>query len=424
MFRSLKGMTDVLPAESERWLKVEEHLRRILVPFGYREIRTPLLEETDLFARSIGTSTDVVEKEMFSFTDQGGTSISLRPEGTASVIRAYLEHHMGHGNDLVKVYYLGPMFRHERPQKGRFRQFHSIGAEAIGSAQPLVDVEMLELLWTVLSEFKVPSPLLEVNSVGDDACRPAYREKLRTYLRSHSADLSETVRNRIETNPMRAFDSKSETDQAIVKKAPLMIDSLCAACRDHFTEVTSGLKSLRIPFETNPAIVRGLDYYTRTAFEISATGLGSQNAVAGGGRYDGLAKELGGDAVPATGFGLGIERLLLTSPLYAEPAATPRVSFLPLDPKAKETALRLAHELRSLALKNGAEVIAEVDFEMTSLKSGLRKADKNGSMYAVLIGETEIGKQAATVKNLKGGSQDEISFERLSAEILNCLRGN
>jgi histidyl-tRNA synthetase len=418
MFKSLKGMPDLLPGESERWLAMEERLRKILASFGYAEIRTPILEETRLFARSIGAATDVVEKEMFTFSDAGGTSMTLRPENTAGVVRSYIENNLGHGNPLLKVYYLGPMFRHERPQKGRFRQFSQLGIEAIGSPHPMVDVEVIDVLVTIGKAFGLPGLALEINSVGDPNCRPAYRDQLQSYLRTKSDTLCENCRRRVEANPMRVFDCKSPHCHEVVSLAPKITEHLCGDCRTHFESVRRGLTALKIPFTVVPMMVRGLDYYTRTAFELTAEGLGSQNAVGGGGRYDGLAEELGGTPTPGIGFAMGLERLLLSASEFKSPSRPRRVEFLPLDAASEESALKLSDELRGEILAKDLRVTVGVVFGATSLKSALRQADKNGTEFAVLIGEAERGKQAAVVKDLPRHQQEEIPFSQLTTELL------
>lgn len=423
MFKSLKGMPDLLPGESERWQAMENRLRTILHSHGYREIRTPILEEAELFARSIGADTDVVEKEMFSFQDKGGTSVTLRPEATASVIRAYLEHHLGHGSALTKLYYLGPMFRHDRPQKGRFRQFAQVGVEAIGSAHPRMDAEVVALSVDICTWFGLKEIQLELNSVGDEACRPGYRKALHKYLKEHSRDLCENCLVRMEKNPLRVLDCKSESCRNVVEKAPRITDHLCSPCKDHYEEVQEGLKHLGLHPKLNPRIVRGLDYYTRTAFEVSASGLGSQSAVAGGGRYDGLVEELGGPPTPAIGFAMGLERLLLAASDLHAPVPSRRIEFLPLDAQSENAAASFSQELRREVIARNLSAAVEVAFGITSLKSALRQADKNRTGLAVLIGESERTKKVALLKNLVEHKQEEIPFSQLTQEILKRIHG-
>ncbi|MBI2081605.1 MAG: histidine--tRNA ligase, partial [candidate division NC10 bacterium] len=300
--RGIRGAPDILPEQVAAWHRVEAATRRLMAAYGYQEIRTPVFERTDLFVRSIGAGTDIVEKEMYTFQDRGGESLTLRPEGTAPVIRAYLEHRLDTRGPLLKVYYLGPMFRHERPQAGRFRQFHQIGAEAIGLGTPAVDAEILALLTHLFEALEVRGLVLELNSIGDAVCRPAFRERFAAYMRSRRADLCADCHVRLERNPLRILDCKVEKCRAVAGEAPKPSAMLCAACEEHFREVQSLLALLKIDFRLNDRLVRGLDYYTRTTFEFVNPELGAQNAVAGGGRYDGLVEELGGPPTPGIGF--------------------------------------------------------------------------------------------------------------------------
>ncbi len=421
MFKSLKGMPDVLPPESGRWNAMEEKLRRLLTLFGYEEIRTPFLEKSELFARSIGSSTDVVEKEMYTFTDRDGDLISLRPEGTASVVRACIESHLGQGGEALKLYYLGPMFRHERPQKGRFRQFSQMGVEFLGDSGPASDAEVLALGMALMREFDVPQAVLELNSVGDQNCRPAYRSRLAEFLRRHEKELCENCQRRIDSNPMRVLDCKSEVCASVVAEAPKMLDHLCAACKDHFEKTRSLLSHAGVPVTVNPRIVRGLDYYTRTAFEIVGGGLGSQNAVLAGGRYDGLCEELGGKSTPGIGFAMGLERLLLSG-RNIEARKPERIDVIGLTPEAEAEALRQAERIRAEIAKTVKNVAVDVALGTESLKSALRRANKNGATYAVLIGSDELAKKAATVKNLAEHAQTEVPLETLAHHLAGVLK--
>ncbi|MFH1017028.1 MAG: histidine--tRNA ligase [Pseudomonadota bacterium] len=421
MFKSLKGMPDILPPETDRWNAMEDRLRRLLTLHGYDEIRTPFLEKADLFARSIGSTTDVVEKEMYTFTDRDGELISLRPEGTASVVRAYIESHLEHGNDVLKLYYLGPMFRHERPQKGRFRQFSQMGVELIGDPAPSSDAEVLALGMALMHEFDVPQASLELNSVGDQNCRPAYRARLTEFLHKHEQELCENCRRRIDVNPMRVLDCKSEGCSAAVAKAPKMLDHLCAACKEHFEKVQNLLSHAGVAATVNPRIVRGLDYYTRTAFEVVGGGLGSQNAVLAGGRYDGLCEELGGRPTPGIGFAMGLERLLLSG-RNIEARKPPRIEVIGLTPEAGPETLRQAVRIREELAH--ARIHAAVDLApgSQSLKSALRRANKDGAAFAVLIGSDELAKNRATVKNLAQHAQTDVPFEELARHFAGLLK--
>lgn len=368
--------------------------------FNYREIRTPAFEETALFARGIGELTDIVGKEMYTFTDRSGTSVTLKPEMTASVIRAYIQHNLGEQQPLVKVYYLSPMFRQERPQAGRLRQFHQFGAEAIGGAEPAVDAECIALAAEVYRRLGIRKFAVRINSVGCENCRPAYRERLRAFLTSVAASLSEDSRKRIEQNPLRVLDSKDEHDRAATEKAPLMKDHLCAECAAHFGELQLLLTSLGISFEVDGRIVRGLDYYTRTAFEILSTDLGSQDALAGGGRYDLLVKELGGKPTPSVGFAAGMERLLMVmdkNRLLPESNSGPTLYLAAADDEGRRWAFGQALLLR----RNG--VACEVDLLGRSLKAQMREADRQKARFVIVAGRTELDRGEAGAKRMSDG---------------------
>ncbi|HET56865.1 MAG TPA: histidine--tRNA ligase, partial [Deltaproteobacteria bacterium] len=292
MITSVRGFKDILPDETGRWRHVEDTARRIFSSFGLREIRIPILEKTELFSRGIGDTTDIVEKEMYTFDDRGGDSLTLRPEATASVVRAYLEHHLHQHEAVSKLYTMGPMFRRERPQKGRYRQFHQINVEVFGSADPRTDAELLFMLVLFLGELGLPGLQLEINSLGCPRCRPVFKERVITFLDARRDELCDDCRRRLDTNPLRVFDCKNEGCRRLVEKAPVILDSLCDECAAHFDELKRYLEALDVPFVVNGGMVRGLDYYRRTAFEVTTTALGAQNAVAGGGRYDGLTEQL------------------------------------------------------------------------------------------------------------------------------------
>ncbi|HSG06332.1 MAG TPA: histidine--tRNA ligase, partial [Nitrospiria bacterium] len=306
-FQAIRGVKDILPGGVEAFQRLEATAREVFESFGFSEIRIPVFEATALFARGIGASTDIVEKEMYTFADRDGKKLTLRPEGTASVVRAYIEHRLGIQKPVTKLYYMGPMFRHERPQAGRFRQFYQVGVEAIGTDSPDLDIEILAMLVEVLSNAGVTEGRLEINSLGDAACRPPYRKALKAYLKSHLTQLCQDCQRRFETNPMRILDCKKEGCRKVTADAPSSLDHLCGDCLAHFQKVKDGLNLLKISYTVNDRMVRGLDYYTRTAFEVTAEGLGSQNAIAAGGRYDGLVKELGGPSSPGIGFAMGVE---------------------------------------------------------------------------------------------------------------------
>ena len=311
MIQSLKGMPDILPSDSAKWRFVEEKLRLIMDAYAYEEIRTPILEDTSLFVRSVGEHTDIVGKEMFTFVDQGGVSMSLRPEGTASVMRSYIQHNFQQQNSFSKLYYLGPMYRHERPQKGRLRQFHQLGAEAIGLKDAGVDVEMISLLMNICRTFELPDIELELNTLGDAETRTKYKEVIQNYFRKYESELAESEKIRLEKNPLRLLDSKNPKLDQVILEAPSILNFLTSDSKSYFDQVQQGLSDANILFHINPRIVRGLDYYSHTAFEVLVSGLGSQNTVGAGGRYDKLSTDLGEQEIPAIGFAMGIERLLL-----------------------------------------------------------------------------------------------------------------
>ncbi len=415
-FSAIRGVHDILPGESERWQAIEQVAGRLFAAFGFREIRLPIFETTELFAQSIGEATDIVEKEMYTFTDRSGDSITLRPEGTAPSIRAFLQNQLGAAQSITKLYYWGPMFRYERPQKGRFRQFHQIGAEIIGSASPGIDVELLSLLHRLFKQLRIDNVRLELNSLGDAVCRPDYRRTLQRFLQSRLSELCENCRRRTETNPLRVLDCKNESCRTVTAAAPTMADHLCDPCRDHFAEVTRGLESLIIPFHLNPRLVRGLDYYTRTTFEWTSAGLGSQNAVAAGGRYDGLVETLGGPATPAIGFALGMERAAgLLPPDVGQPA--PLDLFVAaLGREARAWARPLVFELRS----DGYRV--ETDYEESSLKSQMRRADRLGARLVCIIGDDELKNDRMVLRNLHTKEQTSLPAERAAEEIRRRLQ--
>ncbi len=392
---SVKGFHDVLPSESARWILIEQQARDLFGRYGFAELRIPIVERADLFKRSIGDTTDIVEKEMYAFEDRDGTALTLRPEGTASVVRAYVEHAMQQAEPVSKLSYMGPMFRRERPQKGRLRQFHQIGAEVLGRDDAAIDAEVLLLLHDLLAALQVRGAKIELNSLGDTVCRPKYRELLQEYGRARHDKLCENCRRRLERNPLRLLDCKVPECRAVTQDAPVMIDHLCGDCAAHIAIVRAVLDRESVPYVMNARMVRGLDYYCRTAFEVSAEGLGSQSAVGGGGRYDGLVKSLGGPDVPGVGFALGVERLLLSMPDDAHTAITrPEVFIAPLGAPAEAEALHLAHRWR------GEGVRVEMSNGARSLKSQMRAADKSQAPFVLILGEDELAAGAATVRDM------------------------
>ncbi|MFB3901967.1 MAG: histidine--tRNA ligase [Acidobacteriota bacterium] len=403
--QSIRGTHDILPGSVELWQKIEQDARDLFALYGYAEIRTPVLEETELFARSIGVETDIVRKEMYTIEDSKGKSITLRPEGTAPVVRSYLENGLPTEVPVAKLYYIGPMFRHERPQKGRYRQFHQIGAEVLGSDNPAIEAEVIEMLFRLLKQLGLEDFTLLINSVGCSNCRPAYVEKLREELRAQSDQLCEECRRRTETNPLRVLDCKVLSCQPVVERLPAIADWLCEECREHFALFRKYLDIQGIPAEMAPRLVRGLDYYVRTTFEIISSRLGpTQNALVGGGRYDGLSELIGGPPTKGFGFALGMERLVLLlsgrSDLgapYQPPA--PEIFLVHLDSAAFEHNLKLASELR----RDG--IFAYIDFEGKSVKSQMRQANRVKAKFTSVVGETELQTGRFVVKRMADGTQ-------------------
>jgi histidyl-tRNA synthetase len=386
-FQVPRGTRDILPGESERWDRLESGTRDIMSRYGYREVRTPVFEATDLFVRSVGEATDIVRKELYTFEDRKGRSLTLRPEGTAPLVRAYLEHSLGQADPLTRLYYIGPMFRYERPQAGRYRQFWQIGAELLGPAAPAADVEMIDLFFWILRAAGLEEITVHLNSLGDATCRPIYRERLLEYFTAHSGELCTECRERLKTNPLRILDCKVPSCQPVIQGAPSVLDTLCDACREHFDAVRAGLTAIGIAHETAPRLVRGLDYYTRTVFEAYASQLGAQNAVGGGGRYDDLVRDFGGPATPAIGFSVGMERLLIaTGPLDIGAPARPDVCVIARDPSATWEALKFARSLRGLSRYDANEPLrVMLDPGGRSASAQLKWASKIGARYAVFV---------------------------------------
>ncbi len=414
--QTVRGTRDILPAESPRWQAVEALAREAFAAYGYQEIRTPIFEHTELFRRAVGEGTDIVGKEMHTFIDRGGRSLTLRPEGTASVVRSYNEHSLGQGESgAAKLFYLGPMFRYERPQAGRFRQFHQAGAEAIGFAQPAADAEAVALLHRFLKSAGLSGLSVSLNSVGCGECRPAYTARLVEHLRGLEGQLSEESRQRLAQNPLRVLDSKLPQDVEATAKAPKTWNFLCTECSAHFAAVNRLLTELSIPFELNARLVRGLDYYTRTVFEIQAQALGAQNAVAGGGRYDRLVGEFGGHDRPAVGFAVGLERLLsLLEAQGVDPARRPAVEVFvaALGEAAWSEGFRQLEALRAEGLR------AQMDLQAgRSMKSQFKQAAASGARFALVLGEAEVAQGAAGLKDMQSQQQESLPLAGLAAEI-------
>lgn len=411
LFSALKGFKDLLPEEAERWRWIESVAHETFGAFGFSLIRTPALEPTELFTRSIGETTDIVEKEMYTFEDWDKKKITLRPEGTAPAVRAYLEHHLSEQTPLTKLYYLGPMFRHERPQAGRLRQFHQIGSEVIGSLAPRHDVELLSLLTHFFKRLKIEALTLEINSLGCSVCRPNFRAALQAYFQKHLATLCEDCQRRFTTNPLRILDCKKDGCKEIVRQAPSPVDYLCSECADHFKAVQEGLTRLSIPYQLRPHLVRGLDYYTKTAFELTTEQLGAQNAVAAGGRYDGLVEALGGPPTPAIGFALGMERVVHLIDPTLIPVKRLQLFVAPLGEMAMNT---LAPTLFELRKKN---IRSEMGEGTQGLKGQMKRADRFGAEYVLIVGENELAQGKAILRNMATKGQEEIDLSTLT-EVL------
>jgi histidyl-tRNA synthetase len=407
----VKGAPDILPPDSKRlWQRLEGAARGLLECYDYEEIRTPVFERTELFVRGIGEGTDIVEKEMYTFQDKGGEHLTLRPEGTAPAARAYLEHGRFGRGSLAKVYYIGPMFRHERPQAGRFRQFHQIGAEAIGAAEPEVDAEVIELLDHLLRQaLRLPGVALHLNTIGDAVCRPLIRERFVAYMRERKDELCPDCQARLEKNPLRIMDCKNPWCQAAVAGAPKAAESLCDSCRAHFERVKDLLGLLQVAFVLNERLVRGLDYYTRTTFEFTAAGLGAQNAIAGGGRYDGLIETIGGPPTPAIGFAVGMERVIncMRPADAAGPAWRRGIYVANADAEGARQGLQVARQLRRAGFRTAT------DLEGRKLNRQIGRADAEKFLYCVILGENEIRSGLATVKDLQTGVQESVPLSQL-----------
>jgi histidyl-tRNA synthetase len=411
MIKAIKGVKDLLPEETPRWRLIEDTAKRWARCYGFQEIRVPIFETTTLFARSIGASTDIVEKEMYTFADRDGTSLTLRPEGTAGTVRAFIEHNRAADPRPQKYCYLGPMFRHERPQAGRLRQFHQFGVESFGVSDPRADVEVMSLLWRLLSDLTLPGLTLEINNLGFAEDRARYKPVLVAFLKGVETRLCGNCRRRIETNPLRVLDCKVPDCRQATDDAPRLTDSLSSAAREHFDRVTAGLDAVGIPYRLNHRLVRGLDYYCLTAFEVTCSHLGAQNAVGAGGRYDGLVEQLGGAAVPAVGFAVGLERIALMLPQDVSIETPRRVYVAAFGSEAADIGFTLLDELRRTGIP------ADMDFRAASLKAHLRQADRLGVLYTVLLGDDEVATGSVTIRNMQTKEQENIQFSELPSTL-------
>ena len=407
---AIKGTKDILPREAKDWQWVESIARNLFELYGYKEIRTPVFEATELFEKGTGQTSDIVIKEMYTFTDKGGRSITLRPEGTPSVVRAIVEHSLYLKPEPLRFYFIGPMFRYDKPQKGRYRQFHQVDIEVFGESDPAIDAEIIEMADCLLKKLNVLETEILVNSVGCEKCRPPYLEKLRQAAMAVSASLCADCQRKVNTNPLRIFDCKVETCQELSRRFPEIIRFLCSECEDHFRRFRSYLDLYRIPHRIEPRLVRGIDYYTKTTFEITTSKLGAQNAILGGGRYDNMMKEFGGPDICGIGFAMGMERLL--SVAKPEKKADEFLYFAYLGDEAKKAAVELSRYLR----REGVECLLE--FKDRGLKSQLGRASKLGAAWVLIIGEEEIKKGRYQLKEMKTGAQKEAGKE----EIIKILR--
>jgi histidyl-tRNA synthetase len=413
MIKAVRGTRDILPPASAVWNHVERIAREVFRSYNFGEIRTPIFEATELFARGVGEETDIVSKEMYTWTDRGDASLTLRPENTASVIRACIEHRLDQVPGLKKLYYMGPMFRRERPQKGRYRQFSQIGAEVIGSESPIIDAEVIEMVLEVLTRCGVQEPQLLLNSVGCPKCRPLFIEKLRSALQALKGNLCDDCQRRVETNPLRVLDCKVPEDQPIIDALPSILDNLGEECATHFAAVRALLDARGISYEVRPRLVRGLDYYTKTTFEVVHGALGAQNSVLGGGRYDGLAESLGSRvALPGIGFSIGEDRLVMTIEERLDAAALTRLDLyvVPMGADAVRHAAVLARELR----RQGVVVEVSTDHKV---KRAMELANKLGARFALLLGDNEIATGVYGLKDMAAASQVNLTRDQLFAAL-------
>ena len=412
-FRSIKGTYDILPNDADRWQRVETRVREFIIRAGYSEIRTPAFERTELFTRSVGEDSDVVSKEMYSWTDQGGTGLTLKPEYTASVIRSYLQHNLGAKSPLTKLYYMGSLFRRERPQKGRYRQFRQYGIEAIGSPHPEQDAEIIAIAYELLVELGIKDITLKLNSIGSTECRNEYHHALKDFLQPNLDNLSETSRKRFDSNPLRILDTKIDFEIALLQDAPTITNFLTPNDAGHFEEVQIYLKALGVPFALDPTLVRGLDYYTRTTFEIISGNLGAQDALCGGGRYDKLVETLGGKPTPAVGFAAGFERILIAMDEVDadQKIQTDKIYLIGLGDAVRPTMLKILNEVR----KAGFNI--EFDSLRRSIKSQMREANKIGASLAIIIGDKELKEKSVQIKDLENSQQESIPIDSIISYI-------
>ena len=427
MIKAPRGTNDILPPESGKWSKVESVLRTLSSMYNFQEIRTPVFEHTELFTRSVGESTDIVQKEMYTFEDKGGRSLTLRPEGTAPVVRAFLEHGLDGGALPMKFFYLGPMFRYEKPQAGRYREFMQFGIEILGSGSPFSDVEVIQVGVRIAEELGLLGTTLFINTIGCPLCRNRYREDLVKYLSQRASSLCTDCQSRLDANPLRVLDCKNPSCREVIVGAPRMHDYLCPECQEHWDMLRSILTSMGMEYTVDPALVRGLDYYTRTVFEIKWPPLGAQDTIIGGGRYDGLVEELGGKPTPGVGFALGLERLLLASdkgerPIDASPSIDCFVVIASSDDEAicreiSSWGFKLLDSLRRMGLS------CDFDPLMRSVKAQMKQANRVNAQYVIILGEEEFEKSEASIRSMKDGWQKEVALDQVLAFVKGEILG-
>ena len=403
MISAIRGTHDILPGEVERWAHLERVARDLCARYGFLELRTPVIEREELFAKGTGETTDIVQKEMYSFTDKGGDRITLRPEATPSMVRAYIEHGLEQALPAVKLFSMGPMFRYERPQKGRYRQFHQLDVEVIGPSDPAVDAEVIDLGWTLVTTLGIERAELVINSVGCRECRPRFQEALLKALGDDLPKLCQDCQRRAQTNPLRIYDCKVPADQPIIDRLPHSVDYLCESCRTHFDGVQRHLTAWGIPWRISHRLVRGLDYYTRTTFEVLGQALGAQNALLGGGRYDGLVKDLGGPDRTGIGFAAGMERLVLALPEAAAADGAGRVFVVATGEDVRDEALKLLRELRQ------AGVPAQMELEARSMKAQMKRADRLGARAVAIVGTDELARGEITLRDMRAATQQAVA---------------
>lgn len=411
MIPAVRGTRDILPGEVERWQHVEAIARSVCQRYGYAELRTPLIEREELFAKGTGESTDIVQKEMYAFTDKGGERIALRPEATPSIVRAFVEHSLEQRLAMPKLYCLGPMFRYERPQKGRYRQFHQLNVEAFGVKDAAIDAELIEMACRLLHELGIEAVKLVINSVGCPTCRPAFTEALLAALRDDLGKLCQDCQRRAQTNPLRIFDCKVPADQPIIEALPHSMDSLCEPCRDHFETVQHHLQTYDLSYQVSHRLMRGLDYYTRTTFEILSSSLGAQNALLGGGRYDGLTKLLGGPDRVGIGFAAGIERLVLALPGGTTGSRVPDAFVVAIGDEVRDAALVFVRDLRQAGLR------VQIDYDGRTAKSQMKRADRLGARKVVIIGGDELARDEVTIKDMTTSEQRAVRRDKVVEEL-------